>query len=327
MPVVERACVLQVAHHEACGVPKLIGEVAARFQLLFVEALIVARRCADGERKAQSVGAVQVDELQRIQHIAARFAHLHAFGVKHKPVQIDRVEGRRVHILYAHHHHPRNPKEQDVVARFHYACGIEVVQILSIVGPAKRGVRPKRRTEPGVQHIRIAHKTARIACGTRRRIFALNDDFGAAFAVPDGDAVSPPELAADAPVADVVHPVEIDFGEAFRDDLRIAVCDSVPCGLGERLHSHIPLLGNDWLDDVVAPIAVSDGVGVRLRPLQQAFGLELAHDVLARFEHALPLIWAGVGVQRSVEVHYADGRQVVALAYLEVRRIVSGRNL
>ena len=47
--------------------------------------------------------------------------------------------------------------------------------------------------------------------GARHRVLA------AGVAVPDRDAVAPPQLAADAPVADVLHPVQVDADPALRD--------------------------------------------------------------------------------------------------------------
>src|SRR5438270_9193914 len=43
--------------------------------------------------------------------------------------------------------------------------------------------------------------------------------------LPHGDAVAPPDLARDAPVADVLHPVEVDFGPAVGPELDVAAFD------------------------------------------------------------------------------------------------------
>ena len=50
-------------------------------------------------------------------------------------------------------------------------------------------------------------------------------DVAAVLAVPCGYPVAPPELAGDAPVADVVHPVEVGLGEAVGHELDLAVLD------------------------------------------------------------------------------------------------------
>ena len=74
-------------------------------------------------------------------------------------------------------------------------------------------------------------------------------------AVPHRDTVSPPKLAADAPVADVLQPVEIDPGKPLRDDADVAVGhrgvglagDAV--GLGVAAQVYEPLEANQGLDD------------------------------------------------------------------------------
>ena len=77
--------------------------------------------------------------------------------------------------------------------------------------------RPRRR--------RLAVVQWRACCAVGDILRQLDDDPVAVLvgAVPDGDAVAPPELAADAPVADVLHPVQVDALEALRHELDAAL--------------------------------------------------------------------------------------------------------
>src|SRR5205823_2314494 len=83
--------------------------------------------------------------------------------------------------------------------------GIEALEIFGAVGPTQRGERPQAGAEPGVENIGILAQFA-AAFRTRGWIGARDDGLATGIAVPGWNAMSPPELARDAPVADVVHP-------------------------------------------------------------------------------------------------------------------------
>ena len=95
-------------------------------------------------------------------------------------------------------------------------------------------------------------------------VFALDVDVAALVAVPRGDLVAPPQLAGNAPVMHVFHPVDIGLGEALRHELDRAVVHDADGLLGKRLHLDEPLRGDEGLDVVVAAIAGADVVGVGL---------------------------------------------------------------
>ena len=72
------------------------------------------RRGHRGIGKPQRIGAVFVDDLQRVDDVAKRFRHLLALGVADKAVQVDGVERHLIHHGQLHHHHPGDPEEQDI---------------------------------------------------------------------------------------------------------------------------------------------------------------------------------------------------------------------
>ena len=163
--------------------------------------------------------------IQRVKHVTLGLAHLFAFFIADQSVQVDVSEGNFTRILDAHHDHAGNPEEEDVIAGFHDGGRIKIVQVLGIIRPAQGGMRPETGTEPGIQHIR---GPVRCCCEPHWDRSAgsstADDHLAAILAVPDRDAVSPPQLAADAPVTDVFHPVQVDLGETFGDDVMRAVC-------------------------------------------------------------------------------------------------------
>ena len=139
--------------------------------------------------------------------------------------------------------------------------------------------------------------------------------------------MAPPELAGDAPVADVLHPVGVDALEAVGDDGGPSLADGGEGPLRQRRDAHEPLLADYRLDDIVAALAVADGVDVRLDPLNQALGLELRDDGLARVEAVVSVVRPRVGVQGAVGVEDVHGGQAMPCARLEVVRVVSRGDL
>ena len=107
---------------------------------------IVSRRRSSDQGVPKGVGAVLRNNIQRVQHVALGLGHLLSLGVAHQAVQVDRVEGHLVSELQRHHHHARNPEEQDVVAGLQHAGRVEALQVLRILlRPAHCCERPKSR--------------------------------------------------------------------------------------------------------------------------------------------------------------------------------------
>ena len=79
--------------------------------------------------------------------------------------------------------------------------------------------------------------------------------------VPHRDTVTPPDLAGNAPVMDVVHPVRIGLRETVRHKLDAPVFNAFHGGLHEGFHFDKPLRGNKGFHDVVAALAVTDSMG------------------------------------------------------------------
>ena len=153
----------------------------------------------------------------------------------------------------------------------------------------------------------------------------------AVLAVPDRDLVAPPELAADAPVADVVEPVEVHLLEALGDDRYPALAHDGGGRARERAARLVllvdvdpPLLARDRLDHGLAAAADADAVGVVLDVVEEALVLEVAEDRCSRLFVGHAGIGAGLVVHPAVAVDRDDHGQVVALADLPVHRVVAG---
>ena len=139
--------------------------------------------------------------------------------------------------------------------------------------------------------------------------------------------MSPPQLARDAPVVDVVHPVQIDLAIIFRNDRDLAALHRFDGAVGQRLDLDEPLLGQARLDHRPAAIALAERERVILFSNQEALFLQIGHHALARFEAVETRVRAGVLVHVRVLVHHVDLRQIVAQSGLKIVGIVRRRHL
>ena len=165
--------------------------------------------------------------------------------------------------MQAHHDHARVPEKKNVVAADQQARGIKRAQIGGVVRPAERGKGPQAGAEPRVEHVGILRELRAAAlrafrgdaCGARvafhdfdARIERRNH-FLAIGAMPDGNAMAPPELARDAPVANIFEPVRAEWCADFRGPLRSGRRARLACaGSASGFILHEPLRGNARLD-------------------------------------------------------------------------------
>ena len=184
--------------------------------------------------------------------------------VADQAVQVDRLERDLAGELQPVHDHARHPEEQDVVAGLHHGGRVEILVVGRLFRPAERGERPQAGGEPGIQHIRVLVDVLRAAVDAGGRVLACAGLFAAIGAVPDRDAVPPPQLAGDAPVPDIFQPVEIDLFEAFRDDLDAPIPDGCQGCLGQRRDLDEPLLRDHRLDDLAATLRTRHVERIRL---------------------------------------------------------------
>ncbi len=82
----------QVHEDEAAGVPDLVGEVAAREQLVLGELDVLVAGDLQHEAEAHAVGAVVLHEVERVDAGAERLAHPLALGVEDRRVDDHVVE-------------------------------------------------------------------------------------------------------------------------------------------------------------------------------------------------------------------------------------------
>ena len=114
-------------------VPQLRKKVAARRKALFqvgrIEQHIHAQPHPGDHRPSQSISAVQLHHVHRIDAVAKRLRHLHMIHVAHRAVQIHGVVRRLAHEMQARHDHARDPEEQDLGRRNQHIAGIKCLEI------------------------------------------------------------------------------------------------------------------------------------------------------------------------------------------------------
>src|ERR1035437_1168988 len=95
-------------------------------------------------------------------------------------------------------------------------------------------------------------------------IDAGDGNLAAVGAVPCRDAMSPPELARDAPVVDILHPLEVGLLVHLRRKANVLLADGCFGLVSQRLNLDEPLCREARLDDRLASVAVADVVDVVL---------------------------------------------------------------
>src|SRR5205807_7385358 len=106
----------------------------------------------------------------------------------------------------------------------------EALEVGRLLRPSEDCEGPESTAEPGVENVGVVGQPGVTALRASRRLL----DPGEAVPVAAGrhrDGVAEPELAADAPVAQVVHPVQVDVGEALRMEAQLAAVDHRDGGL------------------------------------------------------------------------------------------------
>ena len=187
-----------MGQREPRGVPDLVAEIAADverlFEILVVELEVGTHPEVVHESEAQRICAEEARHLQRIDSIPQRFGHAPAPVIADGSVEIDFPERHLTHELDSGHDHAGDPEEQDLRRGHERVPGIERLEALGLVGPAQCTEGPERRGEPSIEDIRILLEIGRAALAAFGGLLDPREGRTAG-AVPDGDAVPPPELA------------------------------------------------------------------------------------------------------------------------------------
>ena len=313
----------EVHEQEARGVPDLVGEPGAQLEGIPVHKDVLALGGHERQGELEGVGAVLLDHLEGIDAVAEGLGHLAALHVPDQAVNVHVREGNLAHELQPHHDHPGDPEEDDVVGRDQGRGGVEALEVFGLLRPAQGRERPQGRGEPGVQNVRILVDRRTAAGGAGLRVLPAHGHFFAIPAVPHRDAVAPPQLAGNAPVADVAQPVGVGVLPALREEAHLSALPGGQGLVGQGAHADEPLIRKKRLDQGPAAVAVADRMQVPLFGHEQPGGLEVLDHSPAPFENRQAAVgFRHVVVESAVGAQDVDAGQVVADADLVVVGVV-----
>src|SRR3989344_8506609 len=186
-------------------------------------------------------------------------------------------EGDRAERELGKKNHSRNPEEENIVARLEKVGWVIGLQVHCVFGPAECRKGPETRREPCVECILVLSPSCFGWLDTHCNFFS---------SIPDGNAVSVPDLSADAPVAQIFYPVEIGLLKMFGDNFNSPRTHWLKHQLFERLatsgdffvHLDEPLQFYLRLDNATRALGSGDVVDVRLLFGHEAFRVELLDD-------------------------------------------------
>ena len=137
----------------------------------------------------------------------------------------------------------------------------------------------------------------------------------------------PPQLARDAPVVNIAHPLEVRLGVLFRRKADKALLHRGNGLVGERLNPDKPLRRKQGLNHGLAAVAFADGVHVVAHPGQQLLRFQIGQNPLPRLVAIEAGIGAGGGIHVRRLVHDADRRQALALPQGKIVGVMRRRHL
>ena len=240
--------------------------------------------------------------------------------------------------LIASHDHARHPEKHDVRA-CHQRIGrviIADVGVSGILEAVEHRDGPQPRRKPSVQHVfilaQVLSRKIRVSNPEHFHGFGFGPGYHeiAGFIVPRRNALPPPQLAADAPVVYVFHPVAVHIPELVRVEPDGVVQHVFQRGFGQSVHFQPPLQRHfRFHHRIGVAFRVADIAPVFLGFFQQSGGFQ----ILGYFTAHHKAVFAGVFghatfvVQRTVVVQNINYGQVVFFAQFIVVQVVGGRYL
>ena len=87
--------------------------------------------------QAQSICAVLIDDLQRIDTVAEGFRHLSSLGISYEAVDKHGGEGLFARVLQRGEDHSCNPEEDNIITRYKGIGRVEILKVDILLRPAE----------------------------------------------------------------------------------------------------------------------------------------------------------------------------------------------
>ena len=207
-------------------IPNLISKVTICFNAFHIEAHIVTRCITSYKSKTQCISTILVDNFKRVNTIAQGFTHFTTLAIAHKTMNKYMFKWNFMFKLKSHEDHTSNPEEDDIVTSYKNTCWIPLFKFWCLFRPPHSSKWPQTRAKPCIKNVWILCYMA-VTMWTFSNIFTANDCFAAVITVPCRNAMAPPQLTGNCPVADVFKPVYISFCKTFRNKLYFVVFNNL----------------------------------------------------------------------------------------------------
>ena len=323
--------------HQPERIPNLVREIPSLFAQLVVERQVVARGRGQQHAHPHAVGSELLHQFDGVRAVAEALRHLPTLLVAHDAGVVNVLERRRVAVLVARDDHPRHPKEHDLRRRHKVRRGVVVADLLLAVEAVEHLDGPKPAAEPRVHHVLVLPHIVQAQPGiaalrpggheglfSRFRHHVIVVPFSE---IPSRNAVSPPELAADAPVLNLLHPVAVGVLELRREEPDGVVHDVGQSRFRNLRHRHEPLQREPGFNDRIGALGSPDFVRVRLDFDEVPRRFEVLDNGLPHVEPVHARVIAAVLVERAIGVEDVDGFEVVGLAEFVVVHVVGWGDL
>ena len=162
---------------------------------------------------------------------------------------------------------------------------------------------------------------------TYSRIVGSYDHLPAVIAVPCRNTVSPPELAADTPVTDVVRPIKVGLFHALWQELNLAVFYAFYCRLNHLVHFYKPLLLNHRFYCRMAAVMCSYIMCMRLYLNQKPLCFKVCNKLFSALIAVHACILARPSIHGCIVIDYNNLFEIMALSYLKIVRVMCRSNL
>ena len=242
-----------------------------------------------------------------------------------------------MHKFIAGHNHTSHPEEEDVRSGDQVVGRVIVLQVgvAGLFGVSgflrvEHADGPEPTGEPGIEHVFVLDEVGGLNRGVERP-GGLQGLFRSAFhhiaavgQVVSGNALSPPELTGDAPVADIFHPVFVGVAVFVGNEFDFSAFHAFEGILGQGVHFQEPLGGEFGLDDGVAALGITDGGDVVHGLFEVAGFFEHLGNFFAGDEAVFSNQDLGLFIEPAVVVDDVEHGQVVAQADFVVVHVVGG---
>ena len=308
-----------------------------------IEENVVACGGTEHHAHTHAVGTVFVNQLDGVGRVAQTLRHLASQLVAHDTGEVDVLEGHLAGILVAGHDHAGHPEEDDVGAGHQVGSGVVVGQLLAVgvVDAVEEADGPQPGGEPGVEGVFVLAQllygemlVAGQLAGLGKGVVGVQRYHKLLFLALGGGkeisryAVSPPQLARDAPVLYVLQPALVGVLVFGGMELYLVVHHGRQGDVGKVLHAQEPLHAQARLHGGVGiALRVAHLVLIVLYLLHQAGFLQVEAYLAAHIHAVHAHVEGRLAAHCAVGIEYVDALQVVLLAQHVVVGVVAGGHL